>query len=674
MIGGGARWQPTEFEEPDIASEIQQLQDLFMGVGVAPSATAPASDRINTDIPPSPPSPEAPPHPPLAATLNQEEIEDTGSANLPAAASFQLADNASFIDRLEAIAVPASDFLKTDNSNLRSNALDPSAQPQEIPHPLEPPARQLPLPPMPAGAYLDSQERYQLLEPLPPRNPSEIVGVPVLDCQPLQISLLNALLVAKSEIPAIAQPYLSLKWQFPQNLPAIHDAWQTEIGQRVVLIEDCGHWPKLLERWSDPQLSTQQILYWLQEMVELWTALEPCHCRQSLLEMTNLRVNPEETNFLASIRLQRLYSEPVGSSLTLQDLGQVWQALFDESQRTQFSAVAALVRDLHQGEIQTVDELRPRLESTQMELEPELTPISAPTRLQLGKSEEPILDAADTTTLTLPMQVYRLEDCGRTHVGRLRDHNEDFFSIWTQINKLESSSGRVIQVKGLYILCDGMGGHAGGEVASQLAVETLKQHFQEHWGDELPSADSICEAVQQTNKAIYEVNQQDARSGSARMGTTLVMALIHNTKLAIAHVGDSRLYCLKRGGALRQITADHEVGMREIKRGVDPTTAYSRPDAYQLTQALGPRDQNFVKPEVEFLEINEDTLIVLTSDGLTDNHLLETHWQTKLEPLLNPQASLEQGVSELIELANQYNGHDNITAIVIRVLVQPGRS
>jgi protein phosphatase len=126
---------------------------------------------------------------------------------------------------------------------------------------------------------------------------------------------------------------------------------------------------------------------------------------------------------------------------------------------------------------------------------------------------------------------------------------------------------------------------------------------------------------------------------------------------------------LRKGQALEKITSDHEVGQREIKRGVDPETAYARPDAYQLTQALGPRDSNFLKPEVQFLDLCEDTLLILASDGLTDNDLLETHWQKTLEPLFNPQANLDEGVAQLIELGNKRNGHDNITAIIIRAQV-----
>ena len=185
-----------------------------------------------------------------------------------------------------------------------------------------------------------------------------------------------------------------------------------------------------------------------------------------------------------------------------------------------------------------------------------------------------------------------------------------------------------------------MGGHEKGEVASNLAVKTLQQYFQTHWQtQQLPDEDTIREAVRLANQAIYDVNQQDARSGVGRMGTTLVLVLIQDTRVAVAHVGDSRLYRLSRKQGLEQITVDHEVGQREILRGVEPAIAYARPDAYQLTQALGPRDENFVNPDVKFLELNEDTLLILGSDGLCDRDLLERHWQTHLEVLLSSDTS-----------------------------------
>ena len=545
-------------------------------------------------------------------------------------------------------------------------------------------------------AFLDQHQRYKLLEPLPPLQEitaTKEVQVRVLDCKPFQLSPIeaNADSVMTMEIPAIAKTYLTLQAQFYEALPAIHDAWQQD-NIMVLLIADRSHWPELIQLWHDPKTTQLQILHWLYEMTQLWEALESPHCRQSLLELSNLRVDEDGV-----LGLQRLYTEADTDQLTLQNLGQVWQVLFRESQRTQFGSLAELLADLHKGNVQTIHDLRSLLEAIATEIQatvpytldpqPEQEVVQpaainvevaakqeqfvTPTILQLDEAQDSLTKSDDMATIVLPMQLISLEDAGRTDVGRQRNHNEDFFGIETTINKLEFPNQQVIQARGVYILCDGMGGHAGGEVASNLAVKTLQQYFQTHWQYNLmlPTADAIRDAVLLANQAIYDLNQQDARSGVGRMGTTLVMVLIQNTQVAVAHVGDSRLYRLSSKQGLEQVTVDHEVGQREILRGIEPEIAYGRPDAYQLTQALGPRDENFINPDVQFLELNEDTLLILTSDGLSDNDLIEEHWQTHLEPLLNSETSLESGVSNLIDLANHYNGHDNITAVVIRAKV-----
>lgn len=530
-------------------------------------------------------------------------------------------------------------------------------QNEPSPQPLAPSAS-----PLTAGAYLD-QQRYQLLEPLPPLQEiaaNTEVQVRVLDCQPFQLSPLEVGADLVVEIPAIAKTYLTLQSQLHQALPAIHDAWHQE-GIQVVLIADRSNWPKLIDLWQDDQTTQLQILHWLYNMLQLWVALEPWHCRSSLLELSNLRVDEDGV-----LGLQRLYTElsVAENPLTLQDLGRVWKRLFQESQRTQFGPLIQLLAELQAGNIQTTDDLRSRLEVI-------AEPASVvPTVEQLNEPQESPMKSDDTPTIVLPMQLISLEDAGCTDVGRQRQHNEDFFGIETATNKLEFPNERSIQARGLYILCDGMGGHAGGEVASSLAVKTLQQYFQTHWQPhELPTEEIISEAVLLANQTIYEMNQQDARSGTGRMGTTLIMVLLQDTQVAVAHVGDSRLYRFTPKQGLEQVTVDHEVGQVDILRGVEPEIAYARPDAYQLTQALGPRDENFINPGVQYLQFTEDTLLILTSDGLSDNDLLEQHWQTHLEPLLSSTANLKRGVSDLIDLANQHNGHDNITSIVIRARV-----
>jgi serine/threonine protein phosphatase PrpC/ribosomal protein L40E len=573
----------------------------------------------------------------------------------------------------------------------------------------------------PSAVYLDNQQRYRLLEPLSPEKIADGIETPygisirVLDCQPFQKSPLEALLEQPQGssdkfdlalrqasatptdawkalgIPALAQPYLALKELYYQTLPTVHDAWQQE-GKAVVLLEDRSEWQLLAQLWASEEIPTLQILYWLDEMAKLWEALEPWHCRQSLLEMTNLRVDEDQ-----ALGLVRLYPDPKDHPLlTLQNLGQMWQILFNQSQRTQFTSLGAVFRQMCSGEIETVNELRSQLEAIAHEQQALATQAIqqadwagtlgtdakhavAAEDAAVGGYPRPFPEASsgnendDLPTVILPMQLLSLDDCGCTDIGQQREHNEDSFCIQTQVRKLENPMGRSVQARGLYILCDGMGGHAAGEVASGMAVEAIKRYFQEHWhdDDQLPSEETLREAVCIANQAIYEVNQNNARSGSNRMGTTLAMMLIQNTNAAIAHVGDSRVYRLTRKRGLEQVTVDHEVAQREINRGVPRDIAIKRPDAYQLTQALGPRGEHLIDPGIQFLELNEDTLFVICSDGLSDHELIETHWQTHLAPLLSSRANLDQGILQLIELANEHNGHDNITAILIRVKVRP---
>lgn len=579
------------------------------------------------------------------------------------------------------------------------------------------------------AVYLDPQHRYQLLEPLN----AEMMGeqqLRVLDLQPLQASPLEILLYQQNKaqetaqpeldvehreqntqpqtvaqkldtffqasisnslwqsLPTVAKIYLALESELYPALPSIQDGWLNH-DQQVILLEDRSDWPMLVDLWRDDQIPQMHLLQLLHEMATLWVALAPWNCCRSLLNMNNLRIDEDQ-----SLALLRLYADQENNNNApqLQDLGHLWQELFFESGRTFFGPIARLMNDLKEDKIQSIDELRSRLQAIAEEFQGDITESSSPMppvepdhdlslntpslnspaskQYEADYANFPHGDDNEMPTVVLPMQLLSLEDAGRTDVGRQRRHNEDYFGIHTSLTKVESPLGRNIQARGLYILCDGMGGHAGGEVASALAVKTLSQYFQEHWKNELPDEDCIRQGVLKANQAIYDINQQDARSGSGRMGTTLVMLLVQETLVAVAHVGDSRLYRINRRG-IDQVTVDDEVGQREIKRGVEQSIAYSRPDAYQLTQALGPRNEHYVVPNIKFLELNEDTLLLLCSDGLSDNDLIENYWQNNLQPLLSSRANLEQGVIDLIELANQYNGHDNITAVLIRAKVRP---
>lgn len=561
--------------------------------------------------------------------------------------------------------------------------------------------------------YLDPQKRYQLLEPLPTLDEiskPEGIYIQVLDCQPNQITPLQAIIANQAQnlspssmidregISPLAQAYIVIQSQTRRCTPEIHDAWQQD-GIQVILLQYHSHWQSLLTFWHEDSTTSLQRLECFYQMTIFWEKLAPLNACYSLLDLSNFCLDKDK--FLS---LQRLYiggkkstqefnHQELDQTPTIQDLGELWQNLFRKYQQTKFTSIFYLLADLEQGKIGTIEDVQPRLTDISQNLR-ETTPEFAEqniieenmihsefittktvTVLQQDKKNDtttianPIYEGLATTTI--PIELSNLDDAGCTNVGKQRTHNEDWFGIETQMSKVELPTSRTITARGLYILCDGMGGHASGEVASNLAVNTLKDYFQFHWTEKrIPSREVIYQGIIAANQTIYDVNQNRARFGVGCMGTTLVLLIIQDNKVGVAHVGDSCLYRLTHKQGVEQITVDHEVGQREIAIGIQPDIAYARPDAYQLTQAIGPRDGTYISPEIKFLEINEDTLFILVSDGLSDNDVLVKHWETNLLPLLTFSANLDIGVQSLIDLANQYNGHDNITAVLVRAKVR----
>lgn len=546
--------------------------------------------------------------------------------------------------------------------------------------------------PLVPTVYLDPQSRYRLIDPVVIQllTPTDVSQVRVIDRQPFSNSPLETLMnqdpiepdrrdtntITVTEpaprspedyqqwqswndldVPKIARAYIALQTSLAGTIPAIKDGWNDQ-GKTITLLEDRSDWTRLIDRWNDPQISSSQIIYWLDRTLQLWVALEPWKMRQSLLEINNLLLDED-----ATICLQRLCRE--SSPLKLADLAQLWRNLFEASGATPDPALASSIAAMESGELARIEEIRSRLQQIAYELEPKC--LSAP--LVTGTSEQFTTGSYDAPTIALNRKLIDLIDAAATHTGKKRDHNEDCFGIVSQLDRTDSPKGRTVSARGLYILCDGMGGHAGGEIASSMTVNLLREYFSSNWGDTLPDEETIREGIIQTNEAVFDLNQKNAASGSGRMGTTLVLVLIQNRDIAVAHVGDSRCYAITPSQGSIQLTIDHEVGQQQIMRGVDPEIAYGRPDSYQLTQAIGPRDRNYIAPDIKFFELQEDTLILLASDGLTDNQLVESHWLTNIAPLLSPHTNLQDGVDRLIDFANDYNGHDNITALLVRAIL-----
>lgn len=504
--------------------------------------------------------------------------------------------------------------------------------------------------------YLDSNHRYRIISDIYSSEDC-FIETRVLDCSPL------AMVVEPTETPLV-KLYLSLGEKLPDLIPALHNTWCDTTGE-YLLLADRSDWQTLKD--ISP-LPTLQLLAYLNQMSVLWQEFTEPQLTKSLLDVNNFFLDEDEC-----LVLQKIFQNTAPEDLHLSNLGQLWSQLFP----TDEASIQNLYEQLSSGLIATIPDLLSALEEVESQLD--LAEYSLPSIVLDGSSiEEEELEIPNEPTegdnlptLVLPMQLLSLTDAAVSDIGQQRNHNEDFYGIVTRTEKQENSRQTKYTARGLYIVCDGMGGHAAGEVASQMAVESLKEYFRNNWGDKLPCEETIRQGILLTNHQIYQENLQNGRSGSGRMGTTLVMVLIHDHQAAIAHVGDSRVYHITRKRGLNQFTLDHAVAQQEILCGVEPEIAYRRHDAYQLTQALGPRDNSCVEPEIQFIDFKEDTVLFLCSDGFSDHNFLETEAKSQLLSLVNSKVNLEQELKKLMEMANQHNGHDNLTAIIVKVKVQP---
>lgn len=253
---------------------------------------------------------------------------------------------------------------------------------------------------------------------------------------------------------------------------------------------------------------------------------------------------------------------------------------------------------------------------------------------------------------------YGYQAAAASHKGRVRAANEDSFGI--------------CGAEGLFIVCDGMGGAAAGEVASRVAVDTMLHslcapqknvHTKEtdpgpmtkRPDSEVPA--TLRAAVSEANHLIFSQAANDARLHG--MGTTLVTLLAQEKKAWIAHVGDSRCYRY-RGGALEQLTHDHSLVDEQVKLGqLTREEAERSPLRNVITRAVG--SQRSVTAEVAEIDVEPGDLFLLCSDGLT-RELPDA----RVEGVLGETADLDAICARLIDAANEAGGRDNVTCIVVQ--------
>lgn len=286
-------------------------------------------------------------------------------------------------------------------------------------------------------------------------------------------------------------------------------------------------------------------------------------------------------------------------------------------------------------------------------------PMSVTERTENNQSLPAPEAEVQATTSTQPFAGPHLAAAGLTHPGQVRPLNEDSWQIAG-----ESETGHLWESRGrLLIVADGMGGHAAGEIASRLAVETLHRQYYDEDDVPLPPAIRLERAVTEANLSVYEqATAVDAQSG---MGTTLVAAVVHEGRVLIANVGDSRAYLI-RDGVANQITNDHSWVAEQVKLGTI-TVEQAENHAYRnlVTRCLGHRPGMQVDMFEHRLRVG-DTLL-LCSDGLS-NQVSDS----ELAAVLSEQEP-DQAVQTLIDTANENGGLDNITALVAHVLDLPAR-
>src|SRR2546423_7268580 len=246
------------------------------------------------------------------------------------------------------------------------------------------------------------------------------------------------------------------------------------------------------------------------------------------------------------------------------------------------------------------------------------------------------------------LPLVHLAVAARTDVGRIRKGNED---------SLHASANAH---RGLFIVADGMGGHAAGEVASEMAVEMVSHDLADLNDLEAPDAHGkVARALRDANRAVYERTRTER--DKLGMGSTVSALLLSETRYVVGHVGDSRIY-LVRDGQMRQLTKDHSLVQEQVDAGLlTPEQARRHPQSNVITRCIGMAGE--IEPDVFEAEARAGDSVLISVDGMTG--LVDDR---RIQQLLLSRAKPERIVDALIQEANVNGGNDNITAVVVRVL------
>ena len=236
----------------------------------------------------------------------------------------------------------------------------------------------------------------------------------------------------------------------------------------------------------------------------------------------------------------------------------------------------------------------------------------------------------------------------KSDVGKVREINEDSYYISESLDEVQ-----------LYIIADGMGGYNGGEIASSLAIKSAKNYIENNFAQADKDKESIIQLVasslEYANMVVYEKSKENKELNG--MGTTLDICLIYNNKAYIGHVGDSRIYRIRKD-FIRKLTQDHSYVQKLVKDGkITEEEAAHHPQKNMLMKALG--CNAFVEPDVMVKGFLKEDILIINSDGLTNLVPQE-------EIFKQAKKDIEQAPKELVKIANENGGYDNITVVIIK--------
>lgn len=240
----------------------------------------------------------------------------------------------------------------------------------------------------------------------------------------------------------------------------------------------------------------------------------------------------------------------------------------------------------------------------------------------------------------------RIEVSALSDIGCVRTNNEDSFGY--------------SEIQGLYIVCDGMGGMAGGEVASANAVRTIIETFDASTDSGVPVSTRLLQAIDAANRVVW---QQGQNPGYMGMGTTVVAAAFDRDKFVVGNVGDSRAYLVESGKCM-QLTVDHSYLNELIRSRTLTVDEVQGPELHGMdsviTRAIGAAEA--VQPDFFSVDVHLGTTVLLATDGLT-RYLLQDEIALVL---IN--SSFDSACANLIELAKHRGGQDNITCLLLRAV------